>query len=81
MGVALNDAFWRGFASGMNEGVSHRSKRAPMVTSERSRSVAESPHDASCGKPSRGAPGWWPVGLLINTYLNTCDFWLYKALK
>jgi len=71
MGVGLNDAFWRGFASGMNEGVSHRSKRAPMVSGEGSRPRAKGPRDTSCGKPSRGAPGWWPVGSLINTYLNT----------
>ena len=67
----MNDSFWQGFASGMDEKVFHRSKRAPMVSSERSRPLAEGPRDASCGKPSRGAPGWWPVGSLINTYLNT----------
>ena len=70
MGVAVNDSFWRGFISGMAEGVSHRSKRATLFSSERSRLRAEGQRDTSCGKPPRGAAGWWPVGLLINTYLN-----------
>ena len=67
----MNDAFWQGFASGMNQRVFRRSKRAVVVSSERSRSPAAGPRDASCGKPPRGAVGWWPVGLLINTYLNS----------
>jgi hypothetical protein len=71
VGVTVNDSFWQGFTSGMNEGVFHRSERATLYSSERWRRLAEGTRDGSCGKPSRGASGWWPVGLLINTYLNT----------
>ena len=53
----------------MNEGVFHRSKRATLFSSERSRPAAEGPRDASCGKPPGSAPGL-PLGLLINTYHN-----------
>jgi len=74
----MNEYFGRGFTAGLREserqGVFHRSERAPMVSSERSRSLGAGPRDTSCGKRRRGAGEWVPVGLLINTYLNTLIF-------
>jgi len=71
--ITMRREFWEGFFTGIAEmetkkRVFHRSKRAPMVSSERSRPRAEGPRDTSCGKP--GVAGFVPVGLLINAYLN-----------
>jgi hypothetical protein len=61
--------FWKGFSEGID--VFHRNERAPRVSSERSRPADEVKRDISCGKRRRVGGGWWPVGLLINAYLNT----------
>jgi hypothetical protein len=48
--------------------VFHRIKRARSDSSERSAVLDGVAADNSVVNP---VGGWWPVGLLINTYLNT----------
>jgi hypothetical protein len=63
--IGVNDAFWQGFASGMNEGVFHRSKRATLFSSERSRPAAEGPRDAFLWETSEER-----VGVVVSGLVN-----------